>query len=174
MPAAPTLIRIVPLLILPCTVGCASLAGPGPGRSSGGFKAVSIRFHVATAQETEGYLATADERGQPLFVAPQPFLTDADVWSADVFAGEHSQLVRLDFTEMGATALEWVTRRRVGHRLAVYVDDQLVMSPLLRAPLVGGKVYLDGGFSRSRAAQIAKALNEQRAARAPVQRRSTP
>jgi len=130
--------------------------------------AVSVRFHLATGEDTPDYTPREDEAGQPLFVAPRAFLTDADVWHAEVLTGERGNLVLLELTEMGKSSLEWLTQRHVGGRLAVFINGELVMSPWIRAPLTGGRVYLNGEFSKRRAERIAEALNMQRAARSPI------
>lgn len=166
--------RLLCSLALTLLAGCAAAQPGGAGPTARKTEAVQLRFHVGSTQEHEGYDLVADERGEPLYLAPQPFLTDEDIWQANVYSSEKKHLVLLEFTPAGAQALEWVTRRRVGGRLAVFLDDQLIMSPFIRAPLAGGKVYLDGEFTKRRATEIAEALIAQRAARAPVFGRPEP
>ena len=129
---------------------------------------VSLRFHLAIDQETEGYDAAKDEGGRPLYVAPSSFLTERDVWNATVYASERRYLIELEFTPGGALHLQWATEDHVGQRLAIYVDDELVMTPIVPAPITQGRLFLDGEFSKRRAEKLAGALNAQRGLFGPL------
>jgi hypothetical protein len=146
---------------------CAGPGGGAPGKR-GDPPPVQIRFHLAATQAREGYDERRDELGGPLYVVPQPFLTDERIWNAAVFEGQRRHLVRLTLDAAGTAILERVTRANRGARLAVYIDEELAMSPGIDQSITGGQVYLDAGFSRARADEIARAIEAQRAARAPV------
>ncbi len=102
---------------------------------------------------------TRDEAGQPLCVASEPFLTEQDIRGAHVLKGRGRHIVVLEFNGYGADRLDRATSDHVGQRLAVYVDDQLLMSPVIRAPMPRGQVALAGDFTPARAAQIVASLN---------------
>jgi len=164
--------RDVPMLILAGLVallpGCSWLNG-GPSEQRREPGTVRIRFHLAANEPREGYDARTDEVGRPLHIAPQPFLTDQQIWSAANFEGSGRNLVRLDFDAAGAAILERTTRTNRGARLAVYIRDELVMSPLVDEPITVGQVYLDAGFSRQQAQEIVRGIEAQRLARSPGQ-----
>lgn len=118
----------------------------------------ALRFHVASAWPQEAYAELKDEAGQPLYIAAEPFLTGRDVQAATVLLGQSRNLVRLAFTPMAAGVLEATTRQHVGQRLAIFLDDCLIMSPHIREPITSGEVILDGGFARRAAEDIAAGL----------------
>ncbi len=107
----------------------------------------------------EEYRETRDEGGQPLFVATEPFLTEQDIRGARLLKGKGRHIVLLEFDGYGADRLDRVTTDNVGQRLAVYVDDQLLMSPVIQAPLCAGQAALDGDFTLARATRIVESLN---------------
>jgi len=120
---------------------------------------VAIRFHLGTTTEREGYRKASDEQGRPLYIAGDPVLTERDIVSATALHSDRRSLVLLVFAPAASNDLRRLTGDHLGGRLAIFVDDDLVMSPLLRAPIAGGKVVLDAGFSRERANQIARAIS---------------
>lgn len=135
--------------------GCAGLernAAPAPP------KKISVRFCWASAEEREGYRPTRDESGQPLHVEPEPFLTEADVLTASAWHSSQRHMVLVELDRLAAARLEAASATRLGDRLAVYIDDRLTMSPVVYRPLAGGKVYLDGGFSRGQVEDIVRRL----------------
>jgi len=84
------------------------------------------------------------------------------VAGAAVFSSDARCLVRIDFVATGSWTLARVTGANVGRRLVVFLDDELIMSPVIRGRLQQGSVYLDGSFSTSRAHEIVERLNARR------------
>jgi preprotein translocase subunit SecD len=60
---------------------------------------------------------------------------------------------------MAGLSLEQTTAQHLGERLAIFIDNRLVLSPVLQTPIVGGRVYLDADFSPQQAERIARGLN---------------
>lgn len=147
---------IAALGLLPLA-GCA-LFQPGTARPSGPPKQTALRFHVAAVDPQEGYQRTADEAGQPLYVAASPLLTEADVQYASVWNNRQRSLLFLEFGPRGTAMLGQTTAGDIGKRLAIFIDDQLVASPVIARPLTQGKVYVDGEFSKTRADEIVRGL----------------
>ncbi len=154
-------------LSLLAMAGCTLFQRDGSPPEPESPRPVKLRFHLASTEEVEGYQAARDEHGRLLYVTPTAFLTERDVWNASALASEKESLILLTLTEGGTMTMEWITRENVGRRLAVFIDDQLVMSPLVQAPLTGGKLYLAGGFSQAQAEKLARRLNAQRASFGP-------
>jgi preprotein translocase subunit SecD len=122
-------------------------------------KKTPLRFHLASVVAQEGYRETRDEVGQPLFVAHEPFLTEQDVRGARLLKSQRRDIIVLEFNGYGADRLDRVTTDHVGQRLAVYVDDQLLLSPVIRTPMRNGQAALDGDFTPAHAARIVASLN---------------
>ncbi len=139
------------------TVGCA-LLNPGGSKSNDPPKPATVRFYLASTEQRAEYHADTDEAGQPLYIAPAPFLTELDIRRASMFDSRKRSLVQLEFGGFAAVRLEQLTRENVGSRLAVYLDDHLIMSPRFRVPIAGGKVYLDGDFTKAQAEELVRRL----------------
>lgn len=136
-------------------LGCATTA-PGDDERP---KAVELRLHLAADQPQTDWEMTRDEHGQPLFVSPQAFLTAADVRLASTVLSDQRTLILLELASQGQAALQDVTTANTGARLAVFLDGQLVMSPVIRRPLREGKIYLDGEFGRAQAEELVARFN---------------
>lgn len=122
---------------------------------------VRLAVHVARDGPFDEFRPAVDEEGAQFFIAPAPLLTDADVRSAEAWAGSARSLLQLTFNPRAADALERATRAAPS-RLAVLVDDVVVLSPTVAAPVRGGRLLLDLRLEPRRVAEIADALNRQR------------
>ncbi len=146
---------------------CLALGGCALPECGGGApaapKKIALRFYWATTDEKEGYRALQDEGGRPLRVAPDPFLTEDDIRTASTWRGSQRTMVLLELKGLAAARLDEASREHLGDRLAIVLDDRLVMSPVVRTPIAGGKVYLDGGFSPRQADDLAARLNARHA-----------
>jgi preprotein translocase subunit SecD len=140
---------------------------PPPPETEPERRPIRISLHVAQTDEREDYDRVTDERGRPLYIDPSPILTEREVWHADVYASSQRALLKLDLTAAGDAALELMTRAHVGDRLAVFLDDRLVVSPRIGEPVTAGAVYVDGDFDRMAAADLAARVNAQRDRFAP-------
>lgn len=152
------MVAIVPSVMLGLSAcgGCSLFGGKAEAEKPP--KRVLLRLHVAASEPLPGYREIRDELGQPLFVAPESFLTERDVQDAVVFAGAQGSMVRVEFNMAGTAALERVTRQETGRWLVVFVDDALLMTARINSPVRGGKALLGGDFTRARAEEIAKGL----------------
>ena len=147
--------------LLGVLLGGCMLAQPGGG-SAPDSKKISLRFCWATVDEREGYVAARDEAGQQLRVLPEPVVTEAGVESASVWRNPARNMVLVKLTPRAAAELEAASAEHIGDRLAIYIDERLVLSPIVRKPLGGGKMYINGGFSGSEAESIVARLNTPR------------
>jgi hypothetical protein len=131
--------------------GCSHLDASGalkPGRR------VPLRFHLASEQPRESWQIVKDEYGKPLHYDPEPLLTDADVADATALHSEERSIVVLYFKWAAAARLERFTAEHVGERLAVFVDNRLVVSPMIARSVDEGGLALDVGLSRDLATRI--------------------
>ena len=143
------------LLIL--VSGCAtSDAHRNP--SSQPSKEVRLRFCLASSQPRDGYEPAKDEAGQRLYVAAEPFLTQHDVLRASTLVSNRRNLVLIEFYPLAARKLDEWSAEHIGERLAIFLDDELVMSPVVTSRIGQGKVALEGDFSKERAEAVARTL----------------
>ncbi len=133
-----------------------------PGGAPSPDNKIKLRFCWATVDEREGYEPAKDEAGQPLHVLPEPVITETDVETASVWRNPMRNMVLIKLTALAAAQLEAASTEHIGDRLAIYIDERLVLSPIVRKPLTGGKVYLNGGFSAKEAESIVARLSSPR------------
>lgn len=146
------------LVALPTLSGCAEFGRTGADPAAGPPK-VSIRFCLASVEAREGFRPVQDERGETLYVAPTALLTEADVKRASLGESQKRTIILLEFKPLAADRLDRETAEHLGDRLAIFVDEQLVMSPKVVSRISRGKAAVDGDFTKARAAEIVRVLN---------------
>lgn len=67
--------------------------------------------------------------------------------------------VGLEFTAEGATLFEETTKRIVGKRLAIYLDDSAISTPRVNEAIAGGRAQISGDFKINEAKQLVQRLN---------------
>ncbi|MDA1079682.1 MAG: protein translocase subunit SecD [bacterium] len=67
--------------------------------------------------------------------------------------------VGLQFDEEGTRLFADVTSQHTGERLAIVLDNSIVMAPNLNEPIFGGQAQITGGFSLDEAKQLSIQLN---------------
>lgn len=67
--------------------------------------------------------------------------------------------VGLEFNNEGAKLFEEITRRNVGKRLAIFLDNFLISAPVVNEAIVGGKAVISGSFDLEAAKELSKQLN---------------
>jgi protein-export membrane protein SecD len=67
--------------------------------------------------------------------------------------------VLLEFDSEGAKLFKEITKRNVGKRLAIYIDNVLISAPVVREEISGGKAQITGNFTVDQARELARNLN---------------
>ena len=81
------------------------------------------------------------------------------------FAGGHSgqlanePIVAINFNKEGGDLFADITRANVGEQLAIFLDGELISSPRINEPIVGGTAIISGGFDPNEARELAQNLN---------------
>jgi len=68
-------------------------------------------------------------------------------------------VVSLQFTSEGAQKFSEITQRNVQKPLAIFLDNQLVTSPVVNEPILTGQAVISGNFTADSASQLAIQLN---------------
>lgn len=140
-------------------IGCAS-----PGTAAKEVRPdappVKLRFCLAQPQPLKGWRQDADPTGVVLFVAPDSDLTEDDVLSADALVGDRGSIIRIVLTPVGAHKLADLTRRNIGRRLAIFVDDKLACAPMIVSEIDSNEAYITADYRREEAERIATALSQ--------------
>ncbi len=67
--------------------------------------------------------------------------------------------VSLEFDDEGAKIFEDLTAKNVGKPLAIYIDNQMISSPVVQEKITGGKAQITGNFTLDQARQLVRNLN---------------
>lgn len=76
----------------------------------------------------------------------------------DPETSEHVLNLALD--ERGQDWLARVTREHTGHRMAVIVDGEVLVEPVIYEPILGGQLRIAGGFTARQVRKSAIHLND--------------
>lgn len=86
-------------------------------------------------------------------------LTGKDLRRADVDFGQGSTSIKLAFTSEGAKKFEEATKRNIGKRIAIYLDDKFLQAPVVQNIISDGNAVITGGFSLAQAKEYVLQLN---------------
>ncbi|MFO0837363.1 MAG: hypothetical protein U1D55_02460 [Phycisphaerae bacterium] len=144
-------------IVIAALAGCA--ANPAASQPADSPLRAKVRVHLASTQAHEGYEERKDERGAAFFVNPTPELTEDDVESAVALHGKSESFIQITFDRLAARKLAEITRANLRGRLAFYVNDDLIISPIIVTEISGGTANLSGGWTRQQAEDVARSLN---------------
>ena len=105
-----------------------------------------LGIHAAHTASADGLLAMTDRHsGVRLWVAPQALLTEADVAAAEMaMTPEGEPAVIITLTDRGRAILADLTRKTLGQPLAIVLGGELRLAPIVREPVLDGRVALTG------------------------------
>ncbi len=89
------------------------------------------------------------------------YLTSAALEFAGGNGGQLSNepIVSIVFNAEGSKLFETITRENTGENLAIFLDGQMISSPRINEPIVGGRAIISGGFTPEEARSLAQNLN---------------
>ncbi len=68
-------------------------------------------------------------------------------------------VIALDFDEEGGDLFEKITEENVGKSIAIYIDEEIISSPVVQEKISGGSAQITGEFSSQEARELARNLN---------------
>ena len=68
-------------------------------------------------------------------------------------------IVNITFTSEGADLFEAITREHVGEQLAIFLDGDVMSSPVIREAIGGGSAVISGNFTPTEARDLVQNLN---------------
>jgi len=140
---------------------------PGTIDPEKAVKEIGKTPYLEFREEKEDFLKILEEKGKEIskedldkiFVSTPltgRYLKRADV----VFDPMTSQpSVSLEFNEEGAKIFEDLTQKNIGKHLAIFIDQKLISSPVVREKISGGKAQITGNFTIEEARELARNLN---------------
>ena len=96
-----------------------------------------------------------------MHVEKTPALDETMVHSASVQTQEYDpySYVEVVFTDMGRDRFASLTRQNIEKRVVIFVDGTLVVAPIIKAEITGGKFWLSGRMSKNEATELANKIN---------------
>jgi preprotein translocase subunit SecD len=131
----------------------------------GDLQAAAVHFEARLADESpasglrEARVAGSD---RTVYLHKEVIVTNADIAAARVIPGrgpaEYS--VGIEFKASGAEKMRAATGNHIGKLLAILLDGQVVMAPVLRSP-IGASARITGNFTRPQAERIVNGIQVQ-------------
>ena len=138
------------------------------------FAAPSAAFelHAVSATSTPNTRAFASPGAGPnttfrIYVEPELLLDGSAIQSARVEEEASGPSIQITFTKSGAKRLGEITTKYIRQQLAFLIDGKLVLAPIVRDPILGGKVTVSGNFTAREAADLVVSLNASAVAPTP-------
>lgn len=69
------------------------------------------------------------------------------------------QVIKIVLTDAGAKRFAEVTRQNLHKRLAIIIDGQLCVAPVIQSEILGGKLEISGTFSKQETKDLAKKIS---------------
>lgn len=77
----------------------------------------------------------------------------------DQGAGVSGTLVTIEFNDEGSDLFAKITRENVNKPLAIFLDGQMISSPVIRQEIIGGVAQIEGNFTPEEARDLVNNLN---------------
>lgn len=135
---------------------------------------LSISFFVAFGQdktilsngfykedEKSKYSFLDNEKKEPIFIADSPFCTINEIKQAVVDIGINGLVeIQIEFNDAGKEYFRKATKESIGKRIALIVDDSLIVAPVVITEIEGGKISLTGNYTEESATNIVSKLTK--------------
>lgn len=118
----------------------------------------AVRFEARLAEQNPAAglsEAVVAGGGRKIYVHQEAVVTNSDIASAQLVEGNSpgSFSVAITFTQEGAAKMARATGAHLGRPLAILIDGEMVMAPVVRAP-VTSSALITGTFTKAEAERI--------------------
>jgi len=124
----------------------------------------AVRFEVRLAEERPApglREAKVSGSGRSIYLHEEVVVTNSDIAAARVVQGGQEQYsIGVEFNASGAKKMAAATGKHLAKPVAVLLDGQVVMAPVLRESL-GASAVITGNFTRTQAERIVKGIGMQ-------------
>jgi len=120
----------------------------------------AVRFEVRLAEDEAGPgLREAKVSGtdRTIYLHEDVVVTNGDISAARAIRADNGYSVSVEFTSAGAEKMRAATRKHLGKPVAVLLDGQVVMAPVLRSP-VDIAAEITGDFTKAEAERVVKGI----------------
>lgn len=121
---------------------------------------VKIEFRLAVENPVEGFELREDD-GKKIYLNPKVEISEKDIVSAYHAKDQNDYpTIFLELNAEGAIKFETLTANNIQKMLAVIVNGELIMAPIIQTKIPGGKVQISGAFSEAEIESLFKSLTE--------------
>jgi hypothetical protein len=129
------------------------------------LQAAAIRFEVRLAEDRPAIGLREVKLFGPdrsIYLHDEMVVTNSDIAVARVAPGVRPSeyVVAIEFNPSGAEKMRAATANHIGKPIAILLDGQVVMAPVLRT-LIGASARITGNFTRTQAERIVKGIEIQ-------------
>lgn len=119
---------------------------------------LSFREEISASDSAKVSSASAEAYGPFQIITD---LTGKDLRKAEATfdPNKNEPVVQLTFSPEGTKKWEDITRRNVNKRVAIVLDDQILLAPTVISVIPDGRAIITGGFTPAQAKQTALLLN---------------
>jgi len=121
----------------------------------------AVRFEVRLAEDQPApglREVKVAGSGRAVYLHGEIVVTNSDIAAARLVEGVPGQYsIGVEFNPSGAGKMRAATGSHIGKPVAILLDGQVVMAPVIRASL-GGSAMITGNFSRAQAERIVKGI----------------
>ena len=128
----------------------------------------SVEFRLAEVTPQPGLIPTlcGSNATSTTYVHPEAILPDAAVERVDVlqWRGEGSRgsetayIIEIAFSRDTGAKLAGITEQHNGSALALFVNGNAVVAPVIREPVTGGVFWVSGAFEKREAMALARSI----------------
>jgi RNA polymerase sigma factor (sigma-70 family) len=104
---------------------------------------------------------TNNASGETMHVQKTPLMDYTAISSATVTTDPSSgdPEINVELSDVGKELFAAVTKENLNKRMAIVLDGQLYMAPVIRSEITGGKVQITGHFTQEEASELAAKIN---------------
>jgi hypothetical protein len=122
----------------------------------------AIRFEVRLAEDRPAHgLREAKALGsdRTVYLHEEVVVANSDIAAARVIqgTGPSGYWVSVDFTALGAEKMRAATRNHLGRPLAILIDGQVAVAPVVRTP-IGESAVISGSYTKTQAERIVRGI----------------
>jgi preprotein translocase subunit SecD len=125
----------------------------------GVFELYAVDDTRSTTEIVPGYAVFPDLSGTPVMVVWEPLLPPAPVADAEATVSAGGWVVVVALTEAARAAFAEATAAHIGERLAITVDNVVLMAPKVQEAVTGGELQINGDFTAEEAQRLAATLD---------------
>jgi hypothetical protein len=124
----------------------------------------AVRFEVRLAEDSPGPgLREAQVMGtnRSVYLHEDIVVSNGDIARAQILQGNppSQYSVGVEFTDEGARKMRAATEKNIGKLVAILIDDEVIIAPVIRAAIAESAV-ISGNYTREQAERIVNGIGE--------------